>query len=125
MPLVLPVATGEKPGQDGNSDGMPVRSKYPTASLFLPEDRSLTALVHAVQGCRGCPLYARATQAVFGEGPVPAQVMLVGEQPGDQEDREGAPFVGPAGRVLDRALGEAGIPREAAYLTNALTHFKR
>jgi uracil-DNA glycosylase len=103
---------------------MPARSPYPTAVPFLPEDRSWPALRQAVQECRGCPIYARATQAVFGEGPVPAQVMLVGEQPGDQEDRQGAPFVGPAGRVLDRALTAAGIPRDHAYLTNAVKHFK-
>jgi DNA polymerase len=103
---------------------MPVRSPYPTALPFLPEERTLPALRAAVQECRGCPLYARATQAVFGEGPVRAKVMLVGEQPGDQEDRQGAPFVGPAGRVLVRALAEARIPREAVYLTNAVKHFK-
>jgi DNA polymerase len=103
---------------------MSVRSPYPTALPFLPDERTLPALRRAVQECRGCPLYARATQAVFGEGPARAQVMLVGEQPGDQEDRQGAPFVGPAGRVLDRALAEARIPREAAYLTNAVKHFK-
>jgi DNA polymerase len=103
---------------------MPARNPYPTAVPFLPEERTTPALRRAVQDCRGCPLYARATQAVFGEGPVPAKVMLVGEQPGDQEDRQGAPFVGPAGGVLDRALAEAGIPREAAYVTNAVKHFK-
>jgi DNA polymerase len=103
---------------------MPVRSPYPTAVPFLPEERTLPALERAVQECRGCPLHARATRAVFGEGPVPAPVMLVGEQPGDQEDKQGAPFVGPAGRVLDRALAAAGIPREQAYVTNAVKHFK-
>jgi uracil-DNA glycosylase len=103
---------------------MPVRNPYPTALPFLPDERTMPELARAVQECRGCPLYARATQAVFGEGPVPAQVMLVGEQPGDQEDREGEPFVGPAGGVLDRALAEAGIDRETAYLTNAVKHFK-
>ena len=78
----------------------------------------------AAAGCRACPLYAHATQTVFGEGPVPAPVMMVGEQPGDQEDRAGHPFVGPAGRVLDQALEEAGIDRTSVYVTNALKHFK-
>ena len=73
-----------------------------------------------MQGCRGCPLYADATQAVFGEGPVKAELMLVGEQPGDQEDRDGRPFVGPAGRLLDRALADAGIDRTHVYVTNAV-----
>ena len=78
----------------------------------------------AVQECRRCPLYANATQAVLGEGPLPAELMLVGEQPGDQEDKAGKPFVGPAGRLLDKALDEAGIRRDGAYLTNAVKHFK-
>ena len=78
----------------------------------------------AVQECRRCPLYANATQAVLGEGPLPAELMLVGEQPGDQEDKAGKPFVGPAGRLLDKALDEAGIRRDRAYLTNAVKHFK-
>ena len=75
-------------------------------------------------GCTRCDLYERATQTVFGEGPVPAALMLIGEVPGDREDLEGHPFVGPAGRVLDDALAESGIDREAAYLTNAVKHFK-
>jgi DNA polymerase len=76
------------------------------------------------RGCRNCPLWEDATQTVFGEGPVPADVMLVGEQPGDQEDLQGKPFVGPAGHVLDEALQEAGIDREVVYVTNAVKHFK-
>ena len=103
---------------------MPRPSPYPTAGPFLPERRTASALRAAVQHCRGCPLYANATQAVFGEGLLSAEVMLVGEQPGDQEDRAGAPFVGPAGRLLDRALEEAGIDRRKAYVTNAVKHFK-
>jgi DNA polymerase len=103
---------------------VPGRNPYPTAAPFLPEKLSLTALREAVQGCRGCPLYANATQAVFGEGSLKAGVMLVGEQPGDQEDLAGAPFVGPAGKLLDRALEEAGIDRETTYVTNAVKHFK-
>jgi DNA polymerase len=94
------------------------------ATPFLPDRMTLTALRAAVQGCEGCPLYANATQAVFGEGLLSASVMLVGEQPGDQEDRAGAPFVGPAGRILDRALDEAGIDRRKTYVTNAVKHFK-
>jgi uracil-DNA glycosylase family protein len=97
---------------------------YPTALPFLPERPTLPALEEAVQRCRGCPLSERATQAVFGRGPVPAELMLVGEQPGDQEDKVGEPFVGPAGRVLDRALARAGIARDKAYVTNAVKHFK-
>ncbi|MFL5964261.1 MAG: UdgX family uracil-DNA binding protein [Gaiellaceae bacterium] len=103
---------------------MPARNPYPTAAPFLPGKLSMTALREAVQGCRGCPLYANATQAVFGDGTLKAEVMLVGEQPGDQEDLAGAPFVGPAGKVLDRALEEAGIDRGTTYVTNAVKHFK-
>jgi uracil-DNA glycosylase len=95
-----------------------------SAAEFLPPSRSLKALEEAVQGCRGCELYKDATQAVFGEGRKSAELMLVGEQPGDKEDLEGEPFVGPAGRLLDRALEEAGIDRSAAYVTNAVKHFK-
>jgi uracil-DNA glycosylase family protein len=78
----------------------------------------------AAAGCRACDLWARATQTVFGTGPVPARWMLVGEQPGDREDVEGAPFVGPAGRILDEALAAAGIDREATFVTNVVKHFK-
>jgi DNA polymerase len=90
----------------------------------MPDTLSMSALRDAVQRCEGCPLYANATQAVFGEGLVSSEVMLVGEQPGDQEDLAGAPFVGPAGKLLDRALDEAGIDRKSAYVTNAVKHFK-
>jgi DNA polymerase len=100
------------------------RNPYPTAAPFLPERRTLNSLHDAVQNCRGCPLHANATQAVFGEGAIRADVMLVGEQPGDHEDLVGAPFVGPAGKILDRALAEAGIDRDDAYVTNAVKHFK-
>lgn len=78
----------------------------------------------AARGCRACPLWRDATQTVFGEGEPHAGIMLVGEQPGDKEDRLGRPFVGPAGRLLDRALAEAGIEREKTYVTNAVKHFK-
>jgi DNA polymerase len=97
---------------------------YPTAQPFLPDKPTLTALRDAVRRCKGCPLYADATQAVFGEGLLKAEVMLVGEQPGDQEDKEGAPFVGPAGKLLDKALDAAGIDRRTTYVTNAVKHFK-
>lgn len=95
-----------------------------TAADFLPESLSLAALKRAVQGCRGCPLYHDASQAVFGEGLKRSRLMLVGEMPGDGEDRAGKPFVGPAGRILDAALDEAGIERKDAYVTNVVKHFK-
>ena len=94
------------------------------ATPFLPDRRSLKALREAASGCRGCHLWRPATQTVFGEGAAGARVMLVGEQPGDREDRAGHPFVGPAGRELDRALEDAGIDRRAAYVTNVVKHFK-
>jgi uracil-DNA glycosylase family protein len=95
-----------------------------SAEDFLPERRSLKSLREAAAGCRGCHLYAPATQTVFGEGPRKARAMLVGEVPGDREDREGHPFVGPAGRELDKALEKAGIVRSDVYLTNVVKHFK-
>ena len=89
-----------------------------------PPIRSLRGLAAASQECEACPLYKDATQAVFGEGPAGAQMVLIGEQPGDAEDRAGHPFVGPAGGVLDRALVDAGVNRDHVYLTNAVKHFK-
>jgi uracil-DNA glycosylase len=94
------------------------------ATPFLPERRTLSALREASAGCRGCHLWRGATQTVFGEGLKRARVMLVGEQPGDKEDRAGKPFVGPAGRELDKALEAAGIARDEAYVTNVVKHFK-
>jgi DNA polymerase len=94
------------------------------ATPFLPEKRTLDALREAAGGCRGCHLWRGATQTVFGEGLKRSRVMLVGEQPGDKEDRAGRPFVGPAGKELDRGLEAAGIPRDDAYLTNVVKHFK-
>ena len=94
------------------------------ATPFLPERRSLGSLRSAAAGCRGCHLWRGATQTVFGEGLVRARVMLVGEQPGDTEDLAGKPFVGPAGRELDRALEAAQIARDEAYVTNVVKHFK-
>jgi DNA polymerase len=95
-----------------------------SAAEFIPERPTLPKLRKAAAGCHGCELWKGATQTVFGEGPAGARLMLVGEVPGDREDREGHPFVGPAGRELDRALAAAGIAREDVYLTNAVKHFK-
>jgi len=96
----------------------------PGAEQWVPPDADVDRLREAVQGCRGCELWRDATQAVFGDGEVPARMMLVGEQPGDKEDLAGEPFVGPAGRVLAQALEEAGIARKRVYLTNAVKHFR-
>ena len=95
-----------------------------SAAAYVPESPSLPRLREAAAGCRGCHLWENATQTVFGEGARAADVMLVGEQPGDQEDLAGKPFVGPAGRLLDKALEEAGIDRKLAYVTNVVKHFK-
>lgn len=94
------------------------------AEPYVPDTTEISRLASAVRSCRGCGLYRDATQAVFGAGPEDASVVVVGEQPGDVEDREGEPFVGPAGHLLDEALGEAGIDRGSVYLTNAVKHFK-
>lgn len=95
-----------------------------SAQEFFPETLTLDTLRQAAAGCTACPLHETGTQTVFGEGPERARVMMVGEQPGDQEDRQGRPFVGPAGRLLDRALEEAGIDRSDVYVTNIVKHFK-
>src|SRR5690242_5119599 len=95
------------------------RHGFPTASAFVPRGADLAALAQAAQGCQGCDLYEHAGQTVFGEGTANADIVLVGEQPGDQEDKQGKPFVGPAGRLLDTALADAGIDRDRAYVTNA------
>lgn len=94
------------------------------ASPWVPSSRDLSDLETAAHDCRGCELWQPATQVVFASGERTARVLLVGEQPGDQEDRHGEPFVGPAGKVLDEALADAGIDRSAAYLTNAVKHFR-
>ncbi|MFJ4844516.1 MULTISPECIES: UdgX family uracil-DNA binding protein [unclassified Streptomyces] len=94
------------------------------AGPYVPRGVDLAGLRRAAAGCRGCPLYADATQTVFGRGEPSARAVLVGEQPGDQEDRQGRPFVGPAGKVLDRALAEAGIDPGEVYVTSAVKHFK-
>src|SRR5947208_1047636 len=103
----------------GNADGMP-----DSAADLVPPRLSLPKLREAAAACRACPLWEDATQTVFGAGSRGSVAMFVGEQPGDREDLEGAPFVGPAGRVLDEALAQAGIDRRAAYVTNAVKHFK-
>ena len=101
-----------------------LRVEDSAANELIPARPTLPALRDAVTQCKACDLWRDATQAVFGEGTRNAKMMLVGEQPGDAEDLEGEPFVGPAGRLLDRALAEAGIDREAAYVTNVVKHFK-
>jgi uracil-DNA glycosylase len=102
-----------------------------SAAPFVPDERSLPVLAKAVQKCEGCDLYRHATQAVFGEiesrngsAKPKVAILMIGEQPGDQEDKQGRPFVGPAGKVLDKALEEAGIDRSEVYVTNAVKHFK-
>jgi uracil-DNA glycosylase family protein len=98
--------------------------RFPHGNAVSMPVRSLSTLRREAATCRACPLWRDATQTVFGEGRAGAAVMLVGEQPGDHEDRAGKPFVGPAGRLLDEALAQAGIDRRAAYVTNAVKHFK-
>ena len=100
------------------------KTKAPGGEPFLPELRTLPSLRAASQDCRGCDLYRHATQAVFGEGPLTATLFVIGEQPGNDEDRQGHPFVGPAGRILDKALAEAQIDRSEVYVTNTVKHFK-
>jgi uracil-DNA glycosylase family protein len=108
---------GQPPGMTAN--------EYPGAGAFLPEGRpGLAELAAAARDCRGCDLYERASQVDFGAGSPDARIMLVGEQSGDSEDKQGKPFVGPAGHVLTRALGEAGIGAEDTYVTNAVKHFR-
>ena len=95
-----------------------------SAAEFVPEGAGITKLREAADGCRGCELWENATQTVFSAGPTTARIVLVGEQPGDQEDRQGQPFVGPAGRLLVKAVDEAGIDRAVTYRTNAVKHFR-
>ena len=97
---------------------------HPPAQSFIPARPTLAGLDRAAQGCTACDLYKNATQAVLGAGAKNASAFFIGEQPGDQEDLAGKPFVGPAGRVLDECLAEAGIPREEVFVTNAVKHFK-
>jgi DNA polymerase len=114
-------ATTRIPASETNPDNCPTGT---SAAEFIPHTTSLPVLREAAQNCRGCQIYCNATQAVFGEGPRDATVMFVGEQPGDQEDKAGKPFVGPAGQMLNDALAAAGVPRDEAYVTNAVKHFK-
>ena len=100
------------------------RPDWPTAAPYVPDSRDLDTLRAAAPDCRGCPLWEPATQVVFGRGQASARLLLVGEQPGDVEDQKGAPFVGPAGRLLVQALDEAGVDRTDVYVTNAVKHFK-
>ncbi len=95
-----------------------------SAAQFIPHTRSLAKLQAAAQHCQGCDLYRQATQTVFGQGVKASQLMLVGETPGDQEDLAGAPFVGPAGRLLDEVLAEVGVDRRSTYVTDIVKHFK-
>jgi uracil-DNA glycosylase len=101
-----------------------VTEEHPGAEPFLPSGRTYRALTRSASGCTGCDLHHLGSQTVFGEGPVPARVMLVGEQPGDREDLEGHPFVGPAGKLLDQALERAELDRGEVYLTNVVKHFR-
>lgn len=103
---------------------MATAKKVNGAAVFVPALATLPRLREAAQGCQGCNLFRNATQAVLGEGPVTARIVMVGEQPGDKEDLAGHPFVGPAGNLLDRALADAGIDRGDVYVTNAVKHFK-
>ncbi|OLZ62566.1 uracil-DNA glycosylase [Streptomyces amritsarensis] len=112
MAKAVPDAPGDDAGQ------------HYDATPYLPARGGLPALRRAASACRGCPLFRDATQTVFGRGPARARLMLVGEQPGDREDVQGEPFVGPAGQLLRRALDEAGLDGEEAYLTNVVKHFK-
>ena len=127
-PRVVPTpATRDASATDSRMVGSPDDANpggLRSAAPFVPKTASVKTLTAAAQTCRGCDLYKAATQVVFGEGPQGAQVVFVGEQPGDQEDQQGHPFVGPAGALLDKALAEAGIPRAAVYVTNAVKHFK-
>src|SRR5437016_6434700 len=103
---------------------MPTKTNEYARPATPPDSSSLSTVRDAAQDCTACHLYKHATQTVFGEGPKKAPIMLVGEQPGDYEDVAGKPFVGPAGKIMDRALEEAGIDRKKVYVTNAVKHFK-
>lgn len=100
------------------------KAEKATAAQWVPQSRDVARPRDAAAACRGCDLYRNATQVVFGEGPQNAKVFMVGEQPGDDEDRKGLPFVGPSGRLLSKAMHEAGLDREKIYVTNAVKHFK-
>src|SRR5262249_17988316 len=101
-----------------------ISKKIPGGAKYVPPGATLPQLREAAQKCKGCDLYRNATQAVLGEGPPSARILMIGEQPGDKEDLAGKPFVGPAGALLDRALADAGIDRSDVFVTNAVKHFK-
>jgi probable DNA metabolism protein len=124
LPEAQLIPTLVQEAQGRVADMVKTKSEYPTAAPFLAKTDSLEAQRKASKGCEGCPLYKLGTQTVFGEGSAKARLVLVGEQPGDEEDKQGHPFVGPAGRMLDKALAAAGIPRSEVYVTNAVKHFK-
>ena len=110
---------------DPDAMGIPELPKErPFSGMLIPPQPTLPLLRDAAKRCEGCELFRRATQVAFGEGPADARIVMVGEQPGDQEDLQGRPFVGPAGKLLDQALAEAGIRRSEVYITNAVKHFK-
>ncbi|MGW7101776.1 UdgX family uracil-DNA binding protein [Streptomyces sp. NPDC054838] len=111
-------------GAGAGTGTVPAAGRQYDAGPYLPSRGGLAALRRAAADCQGCPLFENATQTVFGAGSAHARLLLVGEQPGDQEDRQGEPFVGPAGRLLHRALEEAGLGDEDTYVTNAVKHFK-
>src|ERR1700682_1623589 len=117
-----PAKTARK--YSGDVKAKPGRGNQGTARALIPSKATLPVLRTAAAVCKACDLWKTGTQTVFGEGPAGAKVMFVGEQPGDREDLTGSPFVGPAGLLLDRALVEPGIDREAAYVTNTVKHFK-
>jgi uracil-DNA glycosylase family protein len=119
-----PPVEGFLPPGNGHTDPMSPAKTTGSAAEFLPKTLTQAALREAAAGCKACDLWELGTQTVFGEGPTEAEMMFVGEQPGDQEDRLGRPFVGPAGRLFDQALEAAGIDRSDTYLTNAVKHFK-
>lgn len=120
----IPRLRGSVRLRSGHTQNVEPGQETGSAADFVPAERALPALREAAAGCRGCDLWRVGTQTVFGEGPQKARLMLVGEQPGDQEDLSGKPFVGPAGRLLDQALEDAGIDRTDSYMTNAVKHFK-
>ena len=109
---------------ESDTEDVPAGGETESAAAYVPDRLTLDTLREAARECKGCHLWERGTQTVFGEGARSADVMLVGEQPGDQEDLAGKPFVGPAGRILDQALEDAGIDRRKAYVTNVVKHFK-
>ena len=114
----------KKAAAQSGATGDTIPERATSAAGFLPKSRTLPLLREAAASCKGCDLYCQATQTVFGQGPAQANLMLIGEQPGDQEDLAGRPFVGPSGRLLDEALEAAGIVRDEVYVTNAVKHFK-